>query len=70
MHCQILDTHVKHVLLGTPTSLPPSVVKWHLALVLKDSEQRIREDRMDIYDKSLHTTKVPIVFLLVRKYLT
>ena len=26
-HCQIIDTHDKHMVLGVPTIIPPNVVK-------------------------------------------
>ena len=68
--CQILHTHDQNMLLGVPTSLPPSVVERQCREAFEDGEKKIREDKQGIYDQSLHATKEPLVFALVKKYPT
>ena len=65
---QVIDTYDKHMILGVPTSIPPNVVKQQLIRAMNDSEERVRGEKLGLYDKSLHGNRKPVVLELSRKF--
>ena len=68
--CQLLNTHDKHMILGCPTSLPPSLVARQCKAAFEEAEKKIREDKQGLYDQSLHATKEPLEFAILKRYPT
>ena len=58
------------MILGVPTSLPLSIVERQCKRAFGDAETKIKEDKQGLYDKSLHATKEPLKFAVIKKYPT
>ena len=56
------------MLLGIPTPLPPAVVQRQLTKTFEEAEDRVRKDKLGLYDQSLHDTEEPIKFSVVKRY--
>ena len=58
------------MILGVPTSLPIPIVERQCRRAFKESEARIREDKQEYHDKSIHATDKPLKFAIIKKYPT
>ena len=67
---QILSTHDKHMVLGTPTSIPVAVLKRQRVLAIHAREARTLSEVTGRYNKSNHAGKKDIEFEVVTGYPT
>ena len=54
--------------MGVPTSVPTPVVEKQLTKAIIEAEGRVKKDDSGLHDQSLHATKEPIKFALVKRF--
>ena len=66
---QEVHTCDKFMVLGSPTSVPPTVMERQLKKAFAEAEDRVKNNEHGLYDQSLHTTDETIKFSVVKSTL-